>query len=173
MPPLRAPTFKKQTKNIEINDLAIQGSKYFWVPVLSTYLRGSYRRTDYTDDPQNRTALTNTTFAAGLSLSWNIFDGGKSIVSYQNAIISADRSRLQKEQAKQQLEIELNNVWQEYQNALFILKAQHKNLNTNRRAYSKAEEQYQLGQISSVDFRTIQVDLLNARQAQSQAKYNA
>ena len=164
---------QKADQDVSLNELTIKGSQYFWVPVLSAYLRNSYQRSGFTDDPQNRTALTNSTLSGGISLSWNIFDGGKSIIDYQNAKISMEKVKLQKQQTLQRLKIEMNNVWQEYQNALFILKSQQKNLSTSQRAYDKAEEQLQIGQISSVDFRTIQVDQLNARLLQSQAKYNA
>ena len=59
------------------------------------------------------------------------------------------------------------------QNALFVLEVQQKNLQTNLDNFNRSRERYELGQISSVDFRVAQLNLLNAVLDRSQAKYNA
>lgn len=159
-------------KNTEINETTMHGSVYFWVPVLSAYGTLSYRKSAFANDPNNRTALRNQGYSFGVSLSWNLFDGS-TLVKYQNAKLNLDRSKLQENQALQMLKVSLKNGWQEYQNALFAIGYQKKNLRTNQLSFLKAKQQYQLGQISSIDFRISQINLLNATQLHSQAKYNA
>ncbi|MDH3323493.1 MAG: TolC family protein, partial [Flavobacteriaceae bacterium] len=90
-----------------------------------------------------------------------------------NAKIAIDNSSIQKEQVDQDLERNVANAWETYQNALFILQAEQKNVETNKRNFSRSEEQFKLGQIISVEFRLAQVNLLNAVNNLNQAKYVA
>lgn len=110
---------------------------------------------------------------AGLSLSWNIFDGGLTKTRVQNAKITRDNQLINLEQNEQILERNVNNAWAFYQNALFILQAERKNLETNQNNFARSVEQYQLGQITSIEFRAAQLNLLNANLNFNQAKYDA
>jgi len=110
---------------------------------------------------------------AGLSLSWNIFDGGLTKTRVQNAKITRDNQLINLEQNEQILERNVNNAWAFYQNALFVLQAERKNLETNQNNFARSVEQYQLGQITSIEFRAAQLNLLNANLNFNQAKYDA
>ena len=110
---------------------------------------------------------------AGLSLSWNIFDGGLTKTRVQNAKITRDNQLITLEQNEQILERNVNNAWGFYQNALFVLEAERKNLETNQNNFDRSVEQYQLGQINSITFRAAQLNLLNANLNFNQAKYDA
>jgi outer membrane protein TolC len=110
---------------------------------------------------------------AGLSLSWNIFDGGLTKTRVQNAKITRDNQLINLEQNEQILERNVNNAWGFYQNALFVLEAERKNLETNQNNFERSVEQYQLGQITSIEFRAAQLNLLNANLNFNQAKYDA
>ena len=68
---------------------------------------------------------------------------------------------------------DVNNAWSIYQTALFVLKAEEKNLSTNERNFNRTSEQQSLGQITSLEFRQAQLNLLNAKLNYNQAKYNA
>jgi outer membrane protein TolC len=109
----------------------------------------------------------------GLSLSWNIFDGGLTKTRVQNAKITRDNQLINLEQNEQILERNVNNAWGFYQNALFVLEAERKNLETNQNNFERSVEQYQLGQITSIEFRAAQLNLLNANLNFNQAKYDA
>ncbi|MEO1050914.1 MAG: TolC family protein [Bacteroidota bacterium] len=110
---------------------------------------------------------------AGVSLQWSIFDGGTTKTSQQNALIAVDNQRLLREQAKQALARDFDNAWGDYQNRLFILTAQEKNLSTNQINFNRTEEQYKLGRVTSIEFRQAQINLLNAQTSRNQAKYDA
>jgi outer membrane protein TolC len=110
---------------------------------------------------------------AGLSLYWNIFDGGLTKTRVQNARITRDNQQISLEQNEQILERNVNNAWGFYQNALFVLQAEGKNLETNQNNFARSFEQYQLGQITSIEFRAAQLNLLNANLNFNQAKYDA
>ena len=110
---------------------------------------------------------------AGVSLSWNIFDGGLTKTRVQNAKITRDNELIALEQNEQILERNVNNAWAFYQNALFVLEAERKNLETNKNNFDRSVEQYQLGQINSITFRAAQLNFLNANLNFNQAKYDA
>jgi len=111
--------------------------------------------------------------SAALSLSWNIFDGGRRKVQQDNARINIESQTVQKEQILQQLERDVTNAWESYQTSLFILRAEEKNLLTNQLNFQRTEEQFKIGQVTSVEFRQAQLNLLNAATNYNTAKYDA
>lgn len=111
--------------------------------------------------------------SAGVTLSWNLYDGGRRKLQNQNAKINVATQLTQKEQVLQQLERDVINAWESYQNALFILKAEAKNLRINRLNFERTEEQFKVGQVTSVEFRQAQLNLLNAATSLNTAKFDA
>mgnify|MGYP002713008485 CR=1 FL=1 len=109
----------------------------------------------------------------GASVSWNIFDGGLTSVRKQNAKIALENQQISTEQTKMEVERNVSNAWTIYQTALFVLEAESTNLETNQRNFSRTQEQYTLGQVTSIEFRQAQLNLLNARLNFNQAKYSA
>ena len=84
---------------------------------------------------------------------------------------SANKALLQK-QITLEVERDIRNAWDSYTNALFVLNVQDKNLQTNQNNFDRTNERYKLGQVTSIEFRQAQLNLLNAELAQSQAKYS-
>lgn len=119
-------------------------------------------------ESQNSSALSY-----GATVSWNIFDGGQTSVRRQNNLIQLENQKLGMDRLKLNLNRDVNNAWSVYQTALFILKAQEKNLTTNERNFSRTKEQQSLGLITSIEFRQAQLNLLNAKLNYNQAKYSA
>lgn len=163
-------------KNIELSNFDLKMSQSGWMPNVG--LNGGYGWSDFNVDvdngnPFSLASQTSTGFNAGVSLSWNIFDGGATKTRVQNAKIAIDNSNLEKEQQEQDLERNVANAWETYQNSLFILQAERKNVQTNKRNFSRSTEQFQLGQIISVQFRLAQVNFLNAVNNYNLAKYSA
>ncbi len=111
--------------------------------------------------------------AAGLTLSWNLYDGGRREKLKENAQINAENQLVQKEQILQQIEGDVINAWDSYQNALFILKTEEKNLAINQLNFERTAEQFKVGQINSVEFRQAQLNLLTAETNLNSAKYDA
>jgi len=157
---------------IQSSEYDIKTSNAGWMPRVG--LSASYGWTNTNYDVQSGFIDQRVTGPnAGINLSWNLFDGGSTSTRVQNARIASDSERIRKERTEQQLYRDLNNSWTIYQTALFILDAQKKNLETNRRNFDRTLEQNKLGQITSIEFRQAQVNLLNARLSYNQAKYAA
>ncbi|MFD1316050.1 TolC family protein [Namhaeicola litoreus] len=163
-------------KSVAISDLDIKINRSGWLPTVAANGGLNWNNNHFNADTFNAFSLKSqnvTGFSGGVSLNWNIFDGGRTKVLVQNAKIAAENSLVQKEQIEKELERNMANAWETYQNALFILQAEQKNVETNKRNFSRSEEQFKLGQIISVEFRLAQVNLLNAINNYNRAKYAA
>ena len=147
-------------------------SKSGWVPRLGANASYSWSKSDF-EEASNFTDIATNGPAAGLSLTWNIFDGGATSTRVQNARIMLESQKINKERAIQQLDRNLNNAWTTYQTALFILEAQRKNLETSKHNFDRTVEQNRFGQVTSIEFRQAQVNLLNAALLYSESKYAA
>lgn len=151
-------------------DLGISKSGY----VPKVYLNAGYNwdksNFDQTNTMKYRTLIGPV---AGVNLSWNVFDGGYTRTRVQNAKISIENQKIGVDQTKQYLERDLNNAWGFYQNALFVLEAEKKNLDTNQRNFERTMDQNKLGQITNIVFRQAQLNLLRAKLNYNKAKYLA
>lgn len=110
---------------------------------------------------------------AGLNLSWNIFDGGRTKIKVANSKIIADNLKIQAYQLKDELELYVRNALTLYQNDLIIIASEKKNVETNQRNFDRSKERYKLGQITSIEFRQAQINLLNAQTNLNKATYAA
>lgn len=163
-------------KNVELSNFDLKINKSYWMPNVG--VNGSYGWNNLNVDTDNGNAFslaaqTSKGLNAGVNLSWNVFDGGMTRTRVQNAKIAIDNTNIQREQIEQDLERNVANAWETYQNSLFILQAERKNVETNRRNFTRSEEQFKLGQLISVEFRLAQVNFLNAVNNYNQAKYIA
>jgi len=119
------------------------------------------------------TSSNSRGWSAGVNLSWNLFDGGARKVRTQNTLVNIKNQQIQKEQLLQELQINLTNAWGSYQNALYILKVEEANVATNQLNLDYTQERFKTGQVSSVEFRQAQLNLLNASTNFNLAKYDA
>jgi outer membrane protein TolC len=159
-------------QNLAISALDFDIIKSTKKPTLST--SANYNFTFSDNAPGSFIDISNTRgLSATVSLSWNLYDGGRRKVQNQNAQINVENQLIQKEQLLQQLERDVRNAWESYQNALFILKAEVKNLDINQLNFERTEEQFKVGQVTSVEFRQAQLNLLNAATNLNTAKFDA
>ena len=160
-------------KDIIISNLERKIAKSSYLPTLG--LIGSYGWNESIND--NPYAFYNKSisdgFSAGINIRWDIFRGGKKIIVNKNAEISQENSELIKKKTVLELKKELRNAYQTHLNNLFILEVQRKNLNTNKNNFDRNIERYKIGQVSSIEFRRAQLNLLNAELSKSSAKYQA
>ena len=162
----------KVSKSIELSNFDIKINKSNLYPSLNFSSSYGFNKSDNDATFMFADQLSKG-LNAGISLNWNLFDGGNTKTRIQNAKIVADNLQVQKDQILNELERNVANSLEIYNNALFILKAEAKNVKTNKRNFSRTEEQFKLGQITSIEFRQAQVNLLNAQSNLNLAKYDA
>ena len=59
------------------------------------------------------------------------------------------------------------------QNALFVLEVEKAAVKTNEENFARTEEQLRIGQVTSIEFRQAQLNLLNAQTSLNNAKFDA
>ena len=148
-------------KNIEIGHISINLANARKLPTIAA--SASYGYSYSKNNSASFLSSQNTNgLNVGLTVGWNIFDGGTTRHALDQARINNIGLALQKEQIIENLEFEFENAWANYQNTLFIYENNAKNVAINRTNFERTEEQFKIGQINSVDFRQAQLNLLNA-----------
>jgi outer membrane protein TolC len=158
-------------QNVDIAMLNKKASSSGYIPKVD--LTGGYSGSNIESEagffPKNERHGYNL----GASLSWNLFDGGRTSVQMQNAKIAELNAKEQSFDQKNNLEREISNAYVVYENSLYVMKAEQKNMQTNQLNFNYSKEKYSLGQISSIDYRKAQVDLESSVNRYNEAKYLA
>ncbi|WP_288955278.1 TolC family protein [uncultured Polaribacter sp.] len=162
-------------KNLAISEFNLKVNKANYLPTLGFNASYGFNRTENENliNPFGAKLITSDGLNAGINLTWNIFDGGVRKTRVANAKIAIENQQLLLAQQKITIENNLKNTWDNYQNQLFILKAQETNVLTTQNNFDRTQERFKLGQISSVEFRQAQINLINAKTALNNAKYDA
>ena len=159
-------------KNIMINTFIVKANKSGYLPSLG--LTGSYGWNKGNNNAASFVAVsTNTGLSGGLSLSWNLFDGGATATRVTNAKIELENRSLEKESMVIDIERNFKNAWDDYQNKLTIFQVQENNIITSTNNFNRTQEKYKLGQATSIEFRQAQLNLINSELNRNQAKYAA
>ncbi|MEM0991811.1 MAG: TolC family protein [Bacteroidota bacterium] len=159
-------------KNMELQEYDLKINEATFMPRVST--TASYG-VNFQDNAEGSfvTSSNSRGWNLGVNVAWNLYDGGLRKARKENIIINVEGLLVQREQIEQQLSTNIRNAWQSYQNALFVLAVERDNLATAEINFKRTEEQFNAGQINSVEFRQAQLNLLNAAASLNGAKYDA
>ncbi len=116
---------------------------------------------------------TSSGLNLGVTLNWNIFDGGRKKVLEQNARINLESEALTRDQIVKELRRDIDNAWGNYQNALYILEVEQNSLEINRLNLERTADLFERGQLTSIEFRQAQLNLLNSETGYNTARYDA
>lgn len=159
-------------KNIVINEFIIKSNKSGYLPSIG--LTGSYGWNRNNNNPASFLSVSTISgFSGGINLSWNFFDGGNTVTRIQNAKINLENRALEKESLMIEMERDFHNAWSDYKNKLAIYQVQENNIITSKNNFDRTQEKFKLGQVSSIEFRQAQLNLINAELSRNQAKYAA
>ena len=167
-------TVLQTESNLAINEYDIKVSKSGYLPRIG--LLGSYGwNLNQTAASAFFPGVNNETFSLGVgaSLTWNLFDGGATITRVKNSKIAYKNQELLKNQVLLEVDRDILNAVETYENRLEIFKIQEQAVITNQSNFERSREQFQLGRITSIQFRQAQIDLLNAQTVKNLAKYDA
>ncbi len=162
-------------RNVAITDYDIRVSKSGYLPTIN--LNGSYGWNLNNNAPGAffpGVNVNNTrNFGLGATLTWNLFDGGGTMVRVKNAKLARKNQELLKKQVLLEVQRDIKNALANYKNRLNIYEIQEQNVLTNQNNFERSKEQFQLGRITSIEFRQAQINLLNAQTNKNLAKYDA
>ena len=164
----------KQKSNIQINSYDVKINQSGYLPTVG--LVGSY---GWNLNKSPATAFfpgtNNTTYSVGVgaSLSWNLFDGGRTTTRVKNAKLNFENQELIAQEARLSFDRNLLNALQNYRNSKEIFEIQKKQVETATYNFDRSKSQYQLGSITAIEFRQAQINLANAKNQRAIAKFQA
>ena len=164
----------KQKSNSQINSYDIKISQSGYLPTLG--LVGSYGW-NLNKSPASAffpgTNNTSYSIGVGASLSWNLFDGGRTLTRVKNAKLTFENQDLLEQESKLSFSRDLTNSIQNFKNAKEIFNIQKKQVETATYNFDRSKAQYKLGSITAIEFRQAQINLTNAQNQRTIAKYQA
>ncbi|WP_396193286.1 TolC family protein [Flavobacterium sp.] len=120
------------SKSSEAYAKMLQSSKMAFLPRLNAF--GSYELYD-----QNFLGTAAKGYLVGAQLSWNVFDGYKSIGKFQKAKAESQKADVEKDQYKKQSQLELNKTNRQ-------LKDAENKVNLSQLAFEQSKEAYRIRQ---------------------------
>ena len=108
----------------------------------------------------------------GVTVGLTIFDGMNRRREQQNARIQVKNSELRINDIELSLKADMSNLWMAYQNNLELWNLEKENLVAAKENYEIAIERYKLGDLSGIELREAQNNLLEAEERISIAEYN-
>jgi len=164
----------KQKSNSQINSYDIKISQSGYLPTLG--LVGSYGwNLNKSPDSAFFPGTNNTSYSVGVgaSLSWNLFDGGRTLTRVKNAKLTFENQDLLEQESKLSFSRDITNSIQNFKNAKEIFNIQKKQVETATYNFDRSKAQYKLGSITAIEFRQAQINLINAQNQRTIAKYQA
>jgi outer membrane protein TolC len=120
------------SKSSEAYAKMLQSSKMAFLPRLNAF--GSYELYD-----KNFLGTAAKGYLVGAQLSWNVFDGYKSIGKFQKAKAESQKADVEKDQYKKQSQLELNKTNRQ-------LKDAENKVNLSQLAFEQSQEAYRIRQ---------------------------
>ncbi|MBN2355307.1 TolC family protein [candidate division KSB1 bacterium] len=145
--------------------------------VLAKYFPTIDFKTGYTYyDFKTEASLINETktygFNIGLNANLNLFDGMNDKRRRENAEINIINNELRIKQLENHLDAYLARIYREYQDGLTLIELEKDNLELAKTNMDIAKESFSTGSISSLQFREVQRNLLDANMMLVNVKYH-
>ena len=142
----------------ELDFKAVKSRDYPYIKLNANY---AYRFSHFHEGATANRSNWGTDF--GLTLGYKIFDGNRKR-ERRNALISIENAELAHRDLKLSLKADLVNLWQAYRNNMLLLNLERENLETARENHYIARERYLLGDLSGIEMREAQQNLLKAEE---------
>lgn len=158
-----------QNKNVAESQLKLERGDL--LPVISLNLGYNYARSESGAGFFISSNTTGITY--GVSASFNLFNGLNTRRRIENAEVSIESSELAFKQIQDQVKADFENTFLKYKNSLQLVKLESENYNAAEENSDIALEKLKVGSITPVDFRQVQLDLMNAKSRLLSAEYDA
>jgi len=136
-------------------------------------LSASYGLSQASIDPVVRLNDPVITARAGAVVSFNLFNGMKTRIQRQNARLLLRNQEILQEQARLQLEKEVISAYEAALNSLLVFDLEKRSQKVAELNFQRTRESYQLGQVTTTQFREAQLNLIRAKSNLSAAKYQS
>jgi adhesin transport system outer membrane protein len=109
----------------------------------------------------------------GATLSFNLFNGYQTTIQNKNAILQNKNQELSLAQTLLILEKDVISSYESFKNSLLVLDLQKKYVEAAELNFKRTKELYNLGQLTTTQFREAQLNLIRSRSNMATAKYEA
>jgi outer membrane protein TolC len=107
----------------------------------------------------------------GAAFSFNLFNGFQTHIERQNARRTYENQSLLADQAVLSIERDLSNAMQAFETSLTVHDLAKRSFRVAQLNFTRTKELYQLGQVTTTQFREAQLNLIRAQSQVSSAKY--
>lgn len=108
--------------------------------------------------------------SASLNASINLLDGLRRFQNLENSEINLEMASIQIEDIKSSIEYNLLNLYDTYTRQSKLINLEESNLKTAEENYKRAESSYDLGNLTSIELREAQLNLLLSQNRLSNAR---
>lgn len=112
-------------------------------------------------------------FSGGLSLNFNLFNGGQTNTRIENAQLAIESNKERMAETVQQIERDVENAYANYVHSQRVIALEARNMETADLNFRRTEEQYNLGQATTTAFREAQLNRFSAQNRLLDAKFSA
>jgi len=159
---------EEQTKQAELGRNIATADRYPSISLSSSY--GYFRQEQ---EASNLQLIETQGITAGITLRYNLFSGRQRSRAIQNADLDIRSSREQKRSVQNEVSKEVANAFSRYSNALQQLQLSEINVETADRNFENSREAFLQGQITSIELRDAQINLLNENLRLNDLRYGA
>lgn len=147
--------------SISLADTDLKAARSPYMPRLATQV--GYNYNEQQSDVGILLSNKNRGINAGLTLQWNLFDGGKKNIMLKNAKLQLDNNQLMLQDAKRFIDKDFSNAYSFYLKNIAKLKVEEKNIKSAELNFERSNELYKLGKINSTQLREAQLNLLKSK----------
>ncbi len=163
-------TLKSLDMLASLNQLNTEFAKVTRKPTLSVNAALGYARNGFkffaddpnTGDPFKFLQSNRFSGSANLALNYNLYDGGKQKIDINAAQLQEELDQLSILETKANLTNQLDILLANYQNQIQLLELTDSQIEIARQNIELTEERFKAGQLTSLDFRNVQIQYLNA-----------
>jgi outer membrane protein TolC len=109
---------------------------------------------------------------AALTLKYNLFNGFRNEIQFQNSKILLDNSEIAERNVKLALITNLTNLFKLYTDTRTALNLEEKALETAQLNFARTKNRFELGEVTLTQFRQAQLNLINTKNSISELKYS-
>ena len=113
------------------------------------------------------------TFQVGAQLSFNLFKGFQDAIAIKNAKLAVTNQEIAIKQIRLELQRDVVGEYESYRHSLLLLDLQKKYVEAAELNFRRTQELYQLGQVTTTQFREAQINLIRSRYNLTNAKFEA
>lgn len=150
--------FRTLQTGIRGQELNLSNERVQWLPKLNAFYSYAYQyqspQFDVLYTPDDITSFSFPASSVGLSLRWDLFQGGRRIARVQEAKIALEQLEVQREQLSDALQLEYQSARADYEFALNNYLAQTRNVQIAKDIRDRTAIKLSEGVVSSLEFTT-------------------